>query len=113
MKKINEVARMQKLAGLNESFDSLVHKLEKGGKSEKAADKIAGAINAKYVHHYREGIEENTEGYNEDWLTQLKEFCDSNFPDATKEELISTLEEYINQLEDGGEDMNGEIEDEY
>mgnify|MGYP003624708240 FL=1 len=43
----------------NEDFDSVVDKIKDSGKSEEDAKKIAGAINAKYVGNYREGVEES------------------------------------------------------
>jgi len=42
----------------NEDFDSVVDDIMDQGKSEEDAKKIAGAINAKYVGNYREGVEE-------------------------------------------------------
>ncbi len=51
----------RKAKGMMEDFDSVVDKIKDSGKSEEDAKKIAGAINAKYVGNYREGIEENGE----------------------------------------------------
>ena len=39
---------------IEESFDKLVSKLKKDGKSEEDAKKIAGAINRDYVGNYKD-----------------------------------------------------------
>jgi hypothetical protein len=60
----------------NEDFDSVVDKIKDSGKSEEDAKKIAGAINAKYVGNYREGVEEN--GHVDDYTEEIAEENDED-----------------------------------
>ena len=60
----------------NEDFDSVVDKIKDSGKSEEDAKKIAGAINAKYVGNYREGVEEN--GQVDDYTEEIAEENDED-----------------------------------
>lgn len=60
----------------NEDFDSVVDKIKDSGKSEEDAKKIAGAINAKYVGNYREGVEEN--GAVKDYTEEIAEENDED-----------------------------------
>ena len=60
----------------NEDFDSVVDKIKDSGKSEEDAKKIAGAINAKYVGNYREGVEEN--GAVNDYTEEIAEENDED-----------------------------------
>ena len=60
----------------NEDFDSVVDKIKDSGKSEEDAKKIAGAINAKYVGNYREGVEEN--GAINDYTEEIAEENDED-----------------------------------
>ena len=60
----------------NEDFDSVVDKIKDSGKSEEDAKKIAGAINAKYVGNYREGVEEN--GTVNDYTEEIAEENDED-----------------------------------
>lgn len=68
---------MMKNEALDKNWDSMVHHLESkegGGHSKKSAEKIAGYINNKYVHHYRksemdkseEGTDQKVESANPD-----------------------------------------------
>ena len=61
----------RKAKGMMEDFDSVVDKIKDSGKSEEDAKKIAGAINAKYVGNYREGVEEN--GTANDYTEEIAE----------------------------------------
>ena len=54
-----------------EDFDSVVDDIMDQGKSREDAEKIAGAINAKHVGNYREGIEEN--GHVDDYTEEIAE----------------------------------------
>ncbi len=66
----------RKAKGMMEDFDSVVDKIKDSGKSEEDAKKIAGAINAKYVGNYREGIEEN--GEVDDYTEEIAEENDED-----------------------------------
>ena len=59
-----------------EDFDSVVDDIMDQGKSREDAEKIAGAINAKHVGNYREGVEEN--GQVDDYTEEIAEENDED-----------------------------------
>ena len=67
---------IEEAKGMMEDFDSVVDKIKDSGKSEEDAKKIAGAINAKYVGNYREGVEEN--GTVNDYTEEIAEENDED-----------------------------------
>ena len=93
---------------VSEDFDSVVDDIMDQGKSRKDAEKIAGAINARYVGNYRqeEGLEEDArtdaeqEGYKDgfddakdDIEGALKKMKVSELKAKIRETILSELEE--------------------
>ena len=92
----------------NEDFDSVVDDIMDQGKSREDAEKIAGAINAKHVGNYREGVEEN--GQVDDYTEEIAEENDEDklpldeeegFVEVGKDEIKMHLDQYRSGNIDG------------
>jgi hypothetical protein len=91
-----------------EDFDSVVDDIMDQGKSREDAEKIAGAINAKHVGNYREGVEEN--GHVDDYTEEIAEENDEDklpldeeegFVEVGKDEIKMHLDQYRSGNIDG------------
>ena len=103
----------RKAKGMMEDFDSVVDKIKDSGKSEEDAKKIAGAINAKYVGNYREGVEEN--GTVNDYTEEIAEENDEDkLPMDEGHSEGDEMKMHLKQYRDGnidGDDLANAFEE--